>query len=215
MKAINNGYFKDEIIPVEIEEVWHENGERKSLTRKVTDDEGPRKDTDLDELSKLKPVFRKNGTITAGNASQRSDGAVFVLVMSEHLVKELNIEPVARLVGCSVAGVDPRIMGIGPAEAIPKVLRQTGLEMKDIDLIEINEAFAAQTLAVIRELDIDGEMVNVNGGAIAIGHPLGATGCKLTVQTISELRRREKKYGLISACVGGGQGIAGIVERLK
>ena len=214
VKAIESGHFKDEIVPIETDEVYYENGEAKKRSEKITEDEGPRKDTNLQSLSQLKPVFRQNGTITAGNASQRSDGASFVMLMSEQMVKKLKVEPVAKLRGCSVAGVDPRIMGIGPSEAIPKVLKQTGLKLKDISHIEINEAFAAQTLAVIRELDLDENIVNPNGGAISTGHPLGCSGCKLTVQTINELARQNKKYGLISACVGGGQGIAGIVERL-
>lgn len=215
IKAMKNGYFKDEIVPIAIEEVYYQDGQKQSTTKTITEDEGPRSDTNLETLSNLKPVFRKNGTITAGNASQRSDGSAFTLLMSEEMVKKYNVEPVAKLKGSAVAGVDPRIMGIGPAEAIPKVLKQTGLKKEDIDLIEINEAFASQTIAVLRELNLDENIINVNGGAISTGHPLGTTGCKLTIQIINELRRRNKKYGLVSACVGGGQGIAGVVELLK
>jgi acetyl-CoA acyltransferase len=214
VNAIEKGYFKDQIVPVEVEETYVEGEAKKHRTFIVDTDEGPRSDTSLEIMSKLPPSFKKNGTVTAGNSSQRSDGAAFVLVMSERRVKELNLEPEARLVGCAVAGVNPRIMGIGPVAAVPKVLEQTGLELEDIDLIELNEAFAAQSVAVIREMDMDLDKVNVNGGAIALGHPLGCTGCKLTVQIINELKRRDKKYGLVTACVGGGQGIAGVVERL-
>lgn len=214
VNAIEKGYFNDQIVPIEVEETYVEGQEKKQRTYIVDTDEGPRADTSLEVMSKLPPAFRKNGTVTAGNSSQRSDGAAFVLVMSERLVKELNLEPEARLAGCAVAGVNPRIMGIGPVAAVPKVLEQTGLELEDIDLIELNEAFAAQSVAVIRELDMDLDKVNVNGGAIALGHPLGCTGCKLTVQIIEELKRRDQKYGLVTACVGGGQGIAGVVERL-
>lgn len=213
VNAIKKGIFTDEIAPVKTVEVYVENNERKVREYTVSADEGPREDTNLETLSELKPVFRLNGSITAGNSSQRSDGSSFVLVMSEKMVRELNLEPAGKLRGVAVAGVDPRIMGIGPAEAIPKVLKQTGLSLNNLDLIEINEAFASQTLAVIRELDLNPEIINVNGGAIATGHPLGCTGCKLTVQVLHQLKRQKKKHGLITACVGGGQGIAGIVER--
>ncbi len=212
--AIDQGYFKDQIVPIEVEEVWEEGGERKTRTFTVDTDEGPRRDTSLTALAKLKPVFRQNGTVTAGNSSQRSDGAAFTLIMSEAMVKELKLEPVAKIIACSSAGVDPRIMGIGPVVAVPKVLKQAGVKLKDIQLIELNEAFAAQSLAVIRELDMNPDLVNVNGGAIALGHPLGCTGCKLSVQIMDELKRRKQKYGLVTACVGGGQGIAGVIEVL-
>jgi acetyl-CoA acetyltransferase family protein len=213
--AIENGYFKEQILPIEVEEVYLEDGERKNRTYTVDTDEGPRKDTSLEILGKLRPVFAANGTVTAGNSSQRSDAAAFVVVMSEKMIKELNLEPEARFITAQSAGVDPRIMGIGPVAAVPKALKKAGLKLNDIDLIELNEAFASQSVAVIRELGMDPELVNVNGGAISLGHPLGATGCKLTVQLIHELRRRKKKYGMVTLCVGGGQGIAGIIELLK
>jgi acetyl-CoA acyltransferase len=215
MNAIQNGYFKDEIVPVEVEETYFEDGKKKNRKFIVNQDEGPRADTSLEALAKLKPVFAAGGTVTAGNSSQTSDGAAFVIVMSEEMVKELNLKPLARLVSYSLAGVDPRIMGIGPVEAIPKALQKAGLKKHNIDLIELNEAFASQSLAVIRELDINQDILNVNGGAIALGHPLGCTGAKLTVQIINELRRRKKKYGLVTACVGGGQGVAAIYEVLN
>ena len=214
INALENGYFKQEIVPIEVEEVWEENDERHSKKYTVNTDEGPRKDTSLEVLSKLKPVFRHNGTVTAGNSSQRSDGAAFTLIMSEHMVKELGVEPIARIKSCATAGVDPRIMGIGPCEAVPKALKQAGMKLSEIQLIELNEAFAAQSVAVIKDLDMDPNLVNVNGGAIALGHPLGCTGCKLSVQIIHELIRRKQKYGLVTACVGGGQGIAGVIEVL-
>ena len=213
--AIQKGYFKDEIIPVEVEETYIEGDKKKSRKLIVDTDEGPRSDTSLEALAKLKPVFAAGGTVTAGNSSQTSDGAAFVLVMSEDMVKELNLKPVARLVSYSLAGVDPRIMGIGPVKAVPKALSKAGLKLNDIDLIELNEAFASQTLAVARELDINLEILNVNGGAIALGHPLGCTGAKLTIQILNELRRRSKKYGLVTACVGGGQGVAAIFELIN
>jgi len=215
INAIENDYFEDQIVPIEVEEVYANKTQRKKRKFTFIRDEGPRKDTSLDVMAKLPPAFKKNGTVTAGNSSQRSDGAAFVVVMSEKMMKELKLDPQARLLGCSVAGVEPRIMGIGPVAAVPKVLRQTGKKLKDIDLIELNEAFAAQSLAVIRQLDMDITKVNVNGGAIALGHPLGCTGAKLTIQMIHELKRREQQYGLVTACVGGGQGIAGIVEYLN
>jgi acetyl-CoA acetyltransferase family protein len=215
LNAIKNGYFKDQIVPVEVEETYLENGKRKTRTFTVDTDEGPRADTSLEALAKLKPAFAANGTVTAGNSSQTSDGASFVLVMSEEMVKELNLEPQARLVSYALAGVDPRIMGIGPVEAVPKALNKAGMKLEDLDLIELNEAFATQSLAVIRELGINQEVLNVNGGAIALGHPLGCSGAKLTVQIINELRRRNKKHGMVTACVGGGQGVAAVFELLN
>ncbi len=218
MKAVNaikNGYFKNEIVPVEVEETYLDNGKKKTRKYVVDTDEGPRPDTSLEALAKLKPVFAANGTVTAGNSSQTSDGAAFVIVMSEEMVKELNLKPVARLISYSLAGVDPRIMGIGPVEAVPKALKKAGLKLDGIDLIELNEAFASQSLAVVRELGINQDKLNVNGGAIALGHPLGCTGAKLTVQILNELRRRKKKYGMVTACVGGGQGVAAVYEMMS
>jgi acetyl-CoA acyltransferase len=218
MKAINaisKGYFKEEIVPVEIEEIVLENGKRKSNKYVIDTDEGPRSDTTLEALAKLKPVFAANGTVTAGNASQTSDGAAFVLVMSEEMMNELKLKPVAVLRAYALEGVDPRIMGIGPVAAIPKALKQADMNLDDIDLIELNEAFASQSLAVIRTAGLDTEKLNVNGGAIALGHPLGCTGAKLTIQILNELRRRNKKYGMVTACVGGGQGVASIFELLN
>ncbi|WP_158856263.1 thiolase family protein [Lunatibacter salilacus] len=213
LKAIAEGRFKDEIVPVEVEETYlDENNKRKIRKYTVDTDEGPRPGTTLEVLSNLKPAFKQGGQVTAGNSSQTSDGAAFVMVMSERMVKELNLEPVARLVSYSVAGVEPRIMGIGPKEAVPKALKQAGLTLQDMELIELNEAFAAQALAVIKALDMNPEIVNVNGGAVALGHPLGCTGGKLTVQIINELKKRNGKYGLVTACVGGGQGVAGVIE---
>jgi acetyl-CoA acyltransferase len=215
IKAIQEGYFKAGILPITVEEVYlNEKGKRATRQYVVDTDEGPRQDTSLEALAKLKPVFAADGTVTAGNSSQTSDGAAFVVVMSEAMVKELNLQPIGRLVACAVAGVEPRIMGIGPVAAIPKVLKQSGMRLADIDLIELNEAFASQSLAVIREAGLDPERVNINGGAIALGHPLGCTGTKLTIQNLHDLQRLGKKYGMITACVGGGQGIAGIIERL-
>ena len=213
-KAIEQGFFKEEIVPVNVTEVWVQDNKRKEKSGIFDTDEGVRLDTSLEGLSKLKPVFAMGGSVTAGNSSQTSDGAAFVLVMSERLVKQLNLQPIARLAACSVAGVEPILMGIGPCAAIPKALHQAGLQLKDIDLIELNEAFAAQSLAVIREAGLDPDLTNVNGGAIALGHPLGCTGTKLSTQLFGELKRRNKKYGLVTACVGGGQGIAGILEGL-
>ena len=218
MKAINaikNGFFKEEIVPVEVEETYLENGKKKIKKFVVDTDEGPRADTSLEALAKLKPAFAAGGTVTAGNSSQTSDGAAFVLVMSDEMIKELNLKPVARLVSYSLAGVDPRVMGIGPVAAVPKALKKAGLKLDEIDLVELNEAFASQSLAVIRELGINQDILNVNGGAIALGHPLGCTGAKLTVQILNELRRRKKKYGMVTACVGGGQGVAAIYELLN
>lgn len=213
--AIEHGYFKDQIVPIEVEE-HYVNGDGKRHTRHFTmdTDEGPRRDTSVEALAKLRPVFRNNGTVTAGNSSQTSDGAAFVLIASERLVKELGLKPRARMVGYATEGIDPRIMGMGPIKAVPKVLKQTGLTLSDIDQIELNEAFAAQSLAVMRDLDIDPERVNVNGGAIALGHPLGCSGGKLTIQLINEMERRQQRYGMVTACVGGGQGVAGIFEKL-
>jgi len=216
LKAISEGLFKDQIVPVEVEEVFlDEKGKRKSNRFKVETDEGPRADTTIEALAKLKPVFSLGGSVTAGNASQTSDGASFVMVMSERMVKELNLEPIARMVSYAVAGVEPKIMGIGPVAAVPKALKLAGLKQSDIEQIELNEAFAAQALGVIGQLDLNPEIVNVNGGAIALGHPLGCTGSKLTVQLLNEMKRRNQKYGIVTACVGGGQGVAGIYERLN
>jgi acetyl-CoA acyltransferase len=213
MNAIKSGYFKPGILPINVEEVYlDENGKKKKRTYVVDTDEGPRPDTNMAALGKLKPAFAQNGTVTAGNSSQTSDGAAFVIVMSEKMIVELGLKPIARLVQCVSAGVHPRVMGIGPVEAVPKLLKRAGMQLADIDLIELNEAFASQALAVIRELKLDPSKVNINGGAIALGHPLGCTGCKLTIQLINDLQRLNKKYGIVTACVGGGQGIAGIVE---
>ncbi|MFW0715747.1 acetyl-CoA C-acyltransferase [Pedobacter sp. N23S346] len=213
--AIKNGHLKDGVLPITINENYlDENLKKKTRSYVVDTDEGPRADTTLDKLAKLKPVFDAVGSVTAGNSSQTSDGAAFVLVVSEKKMKELNAEPIARLVSYSVAGVPPRIMGIGPIEAIPKALKQAGLNQNDIDLIELNEAFSSQSLAVIRTLDLNPEIINVNGGAIALGHPLGCTGAKLTVQIMNELKRQDKKYGMVTMCVGTGQGAAGIFELL-
>lgn len=215
LKAIENGYFKPGILPITVEEVYvNEKGKRASREFTVDTDEGPRADTNAEALAKLKPVFSAGGSVTAGNSSQTSDGAAFVIVMSEKMVKELGLEPIGRLVACASAGVEPRIMGIGPVAAIPKALQQANMQLSDIDLIELNEAFASQSVAVIREAGLDPEKVNINGGAIALGHPLGCTGAKLTIQNLNDLERLDKKYGMITACVGGGQGIAGIIERL-
>ncbi len=214
--AIREGKFKDEIVPIEVKETYvGENGERQERTYTVDTDEGPRPDTSMEALAKLRPAFRQGGSVTAGNSSQTSDGAAFVLVMSEKMVNQLGLQPQARMMSYAVAGVDPRIMGIGPVKAIPKALDKAGLKLTDIDQIELNEAFAAQALAVGRALDIDMNKLNVNGGAIALGHPLGCTGAKLTVQLINEMRRRKQKYGMVTACVGGGQGVAGIFEFLN
>jgi acetyl-CoA acyltransferase len=214
LHAIQNGHFKDGIVPITVNEVYlDEKGKRQKRSYVVDTDEGVRADTSLEGLAKLKPAFAVQGTVTAGNSSQTSDGAAFVIVMSEKMVKELGLQPIGRLVHSAVAGVNPRIMGIGPVVAIPKVLKLAGLNIEDIDLIELNEAFAAQSLAVINELNLDKSRININGGAIALGHPLGCTGAKLTVQLLGDLKRLNKRYGMVSACVGGGQGIAGIIER--
>ncbi len=212
--ALANGYFDSSIVPVDVTEVWVENGQRQEKTFTMNRDEGVRADTSVEVLNRLRPVFAQGGSVTAGNSSQTSDGAAFTMVVSEKMVKELNLEPIARLVTCSVAGVDPLYMGIGPCAAIPKALSRAGLKLNDIDVIELNEAFASQSLAVMRQAGLDPSKVNVNGGAIALGHPLGCTGAKLTTQVIDELGRQGKRYGMVTACVGGGQGIAGIIEKL-
>jgi len=215
INAIDKGYLQEGILPMEVEEVYlDDKGKRQKRTFTVAVDEGPRKDTSLEVLSKLKPAFAAGGCVTAGNSSQTSDGAAFVIVMSEKLVKQLGLTPIGRLVACASAGVEPRIMGIGPVAAIPKVLKQANMNLSDIDTIELNEAFASQSIAVIREAGLDPEKVNPNGGAIALGHPLGCTGAKLTIQVLKDLKRSSKKYGMVTACVGGGQGIAGIIENL-
>ncbi|HEY0771193.1 MAG TPA: acetyl-CoA C-acyltransferase [Sphingobacteriaceae bacterium] len=215
VQAIQTGRFKDDIVPITVKETYlDENLKKKNREYVVDTDEGPRADTSLDKLAKLKPVFAADGVVTAGNSSQTSDGAAFVLVVSETMLKQLNVEPIARLVSYGVAGVPPRIMGIGPIEAIPLALKKAGLKKDDIDLIELNEAFASQSLAIVRELDLDPDKLNVNGGAIALGHPLGCTGAKLTVQIVNELRKQNKKYGMVTMCVGTGQGAAGIFEIL-
>lgn len=214
--AIENGYFKSGILPVTVEEVYLDaRGKKQSKSYVMDTDEGPRKDTSVEVLSKLKPVFAAGGSVTAGNSSQTSDGAAFVIVMGEKMVKELGLKPWARLVACTSAGVHPRIMGVGPIAAVPKVLKQAGMSLQNIDLIELNEAFASQSLAVIRKLELDPDIVNINGGAIALGHPLGCTGCKLTIQITHDMKRLNKKYGIVTACVGGGQGIAGIIENIN
>ncbi len=213
-KAIAEGKFKDEIVPVSVTEVWVENNQRQEKTFLIDTDEGVRLDTNVGGLSKLRPAFKNGGVVTAGNSSQTSDGASFVLVMSGDLVKKLNLTPIARLVSCAVAGVEPLYMGIGPCAAIPKALKQGGLKLEDIQQIELNEAFAVQALAVIQEAHLNPDIVNVNGGAVALGHPLGCTGAKLSTQLLNEMRRRNQKYGMVTACVGGGQGIAGIYELL-
>ncbi len=211
--AIKNGHLKDGLIPITIKETYlDENLKQKTREFIVDTDEGPRADTAIDKLANLKPVFAAGGSVTAGNSSQTSDGAAFVLVVSEKMLKKLNVQPIARLVSYGVAGVPPRIMGIGPIEAIPLALKKAGMKQQDLDLIELNEAFASQSLAVIRTLDLDQDKVNVNGGAIALGHPLGCTGSKLSVQLFNELKRREKKFGMVTMCVGTGQGAAGIFE---
>ena len=213
--AIDSGKFSDEIVPIDVTERTFKDGKVVEKKFTVSTDEGVRRDTSLEGLAKLRPVFAAKGSVTAGNSSQTSDGAAFVLVMSEKMVKELKLEPIARLVSYSAMGVDPRIMGIGPVAAIPVALKKAGLKLKDIDLIELNEAFAVQSLAVMRDLEIDQAITNVNGGAIALGHPLACSGTKLTVQLLNEMRRRDNRYGIVSACVGGGQGVAGIFERLN
>jgi acetyl-CoA acyltransferase len=219
MKAIQaqkEGKFKEEIHPINIQEVFvDDSGKKKTRDFIVDTDEGPRPDTNLDALAKLKPVFAMGGSVTAGNSSPTTDGAAFAVVMSERLVKQLNLKPIARMLSYAVAGVDPKIMGIGPVAAVPKALKIAGMKLEDIDRIELNEAFAAQSLAVVRELNIDPSKLNINGGAIAIGHPLGSSGARLSLTLFNELRRSKKKYGMVTACVGGGQGVAGIYELLN
>lgn len=218
LKAQSENRFKDQIVPIEVEHTFvNASGKKETKSYTVDTDEGPRADTSLEVLAKLRPVFANGGSVTAGNSSQMSDGAAFVMVMSEDMVKELNLEPIARMVNFAAAGVEPRIMGIGPVKAIPKALKQAGMKQEDIDLIELNEAFASQSLAVVRELDLNQEIVNVNGGAIALGHPLGCTGAKLSVQLFDEMRKRDMKgkYGMVTMCVGTGQGAAGIYEFLN
>ena len=213
--AIDNGYFTDQIVPIDVEEVFVKDGKRIEMTHTLSMDEGLRRGTSMEGLGRLRAAFKNGGIVTAGNSSQTSDGAAFLIVMSEAMVHELGFEPEARLMSCAVGGVEPLYMGIGPCVAIPKALKQAGLKMDDIDLIELNEAFAPQALAVIDQAGIDIDKTNVNGGAIALGHPLGCTGAKLSIQLMHEMRRRGNKYGMVTACVGGGQGIAGIYELLK
>lgn len=215
LAAIDSGKFVPEIVPVEVEEVSFNEGQKVVGKYTVKTDEGPRKDTSVEALAKLRPVFKQGGSVTAGNSSQTSDGASFVIVMSESRMMELGLEPVATMRSCVSVGVNPRYMGIGPVEAIPKSLKRAGLKLNDIDLIELNEAFASQSLAVIREAGLNPEITNVNGGAISLGHPLGCTGAKLSVQLFNELNRRNGKYGLVSACIGGGQGIAAVYEMMN
>ena len=216
LKAIEEGTFKDDIYPIEVEEIFvNSDNKRESKTYMVDTDEGPRKGTSIEALAKLKPVFAQGGSVTAGNSSQTSDGAAFVMVMSEAKIKELGLEPIARLVSYQVVGVEPRIMGIGPVKAIPAVIKRAGMNINDIEQIELNEAFASQSLAVLKELDLNPDIVNVNGGAISLGHPLGCSGAKLSVQLFNEMRRRKQKYGMVTMCVGTGQGAAGIFEFLK
>ncbi|MEM6737118.1 MAG: acetyl-CoA C-acyltransferase [Bacteroidota bacterium] len=212
-QAIKEGKFKDEIVPIKVEETYvSEEGKRHTKEFVVDTDECVREDTNMEALSKLRPAFKKDGQVTAGNSSPTSDGAAFVMVMSEKMIKEYKLEPIAQMISYAAAGVDPRIMGIGPVEAVPKALKQAGLKQNDLDLIELNEAFAAQSLGVIKGLDLDIEKLNVNGGAIALGHPLGCTGAKLSVSLFNEMRKRKNRYGMVTACVGGGQGVAGIYE---
>ena len=214
LAALESGAFKEQIVPIHIEETYLEGNAKKTRNYVVDTDEGPRADTAIDKLAKLRPVFSAGGSVTAGNASQTSDGAAMVLIMSEDMVKELGVTPIARLVSYAAAGVPPRIMGIGPVAAIPKALKQAGMKQEDIELIELNEAFASQSLAVIRTLGLNPDIINVNGGAIALGHPLGCTGAKLSVQLFDEMKKRDNKYGMVTMCVGTGQGAAGIFERL-
>ncbi|MBW7839532.1 MAG: acetyl-CoA C-acyltransferase [Chitinophagaceae bacterium] len=216
LNAIKNGYFTSGIMPITVEQTYLDKNNKIQKKSYVVDtDEGPRADTSLEVLSKLKPVFAAGGSVTAGNSSQTSDGAAFTIVMSEKMMNELGLKPIARIVNCVCGGVHPRVMGLGPIEAVPRVLKRAGMTLNDIDLVELNEAFASQSLAVIRTLGLDPERVNINGGAIALGHPLGCTGAKLTVQIIHDMKRLNKKYGIVTACVGGGQGIAGIIENLS
>ncbi len=216
LKANEEGTFKEDIVPITVEEIFLDNNNKKQTKSYVVDtDQGPRKGTSKEALARLRPVFANRGSVTAGNSSQMSDGAAFVLVMSEAMVKELNLEPIARMVSYAAVGVEPRIMGIGPVKAIPKAIERAGLKQNDIDLFELNEAFASQSLAVLKELDINQEIVNVNGGAISLGHPLGCTGAKLSVQLFNEMKRRKNKYGIVTMCVGTGQGAAGVYEFLQ
>ena len=212
--AIDGGNFKSQIVPITVEDVFVKNGQRVESSHIVETDEGVRRDTSMAGLGRLRAAFKQGGVVTAGNSSQTSDGAAFTLVVSEEMVKQLNLEPIARLVSCAVGGVDPLYMGMGPCVAIPKALKQAGLSLQDIQQTELNEAFATQALAVIKEAGLNPETVNVNGGAIALGHPLGCSGAKLSIQLLNEMKRREQRYGMVTACVGGGQGIAGIFERL-
>ena len=214
LAALESGAFKEQIVPIKIEETYLEGNTKKTRNYVVDTDEGPRADTAIDKLAKLRPVFSAGGSVTAGNASQTSDGAAMTLIMSEDMVKELGVTPIARMVSYAAAGVPPRIMGIGPVAAIPKALKQAGMKQEDIELIELNEAFASQSLAVIRTLGLNPDIINVNGGAIALGHPLGCTGAKLSVQLFDEMKKRDNKYGMVTMCVGTGQGAAGIFERL-
>lgn len=212
--AIDGGHFKSQIVPITVEDVFVKNGQRVESSHIVDTDEGVRRDTSMEGLARLRAAFKQGGVVTAGNSSQTSDGAAFTLVVSEEMVKQLNLEPIARLVSCAVGGVDPLYMGMGPCVAIPKALKQAGLSLQDIQQTELNEAFATQALAVMKTVGLDPDTVNVNGGAIALGHPLGCTGAKLSIQLLNEMKRRDQKYGMVTACVGGGQGIAGIFERL-
>jgi len=213
LKAIEEDRFKNQIVPIKIDEIYLDNNNKKQTRSfNCNIDEGPRKDTSIEALNKLRPVFANNGSVTAGNSSQMSDGAAFLMIVSENYLKKLNIDPVARFVNYSVAGLPPKIMGVGPVKAIPKVLEKSNLKLNDIELIELNEAFASQSLAVLNELNINNDIVNVNGGAIALGHPLGCTGAKLSIQLIDEMQKRNLKYGMVTMCVGTGQGAAGIFE---
>ena len=213
LNAIQNKLFIDDLAPITISEIYLDTNEKRQEKSKIiTLDEGPRLDTNIEKLARLRPVFSQGGSVTAGNSSQTSDGASFCLMMSEEMVKELNLEPIARLMSYQLVGVEPRIMGVGPVGAVPKALKSAGLSLKDIELMELNEAFASQSVAVINELGIDPSIVNVNGGAIALGHPLGCTGAKLSVQLFNEMKRRKQKYGVVTMCVGTGQGAAGVFE---
>ncbi len=213
--AIDAGRFKDDIVPIEVEHIFLQDGKRAAKTYTVDTDEGPRRETNMSALGRLRPVFDAKGSVTAGNASQTSDGAAFVMVVSEKFLKENNLTPIAQLKSYHVSGLEPRIMGVGPIYAVPKALERAGLKMDDIELMELNEAFASQSVAVVRELGVDPDIVNVNGGAIALGHPLGCTGAKLSVQLFNEMRRRKNKYGVVTMCVGTGQGAAGVFELLN
>ena len=215
LNAIKEGKFKDEIVPIEVEEIYLDANEKRQVKKYVVDtDEGPRAGSTMESLGKLRPVFAQNGSVTAATSSQTSDGAAFVLVMSEKMVNELGLKPMARLLSYHVVGLEPKIMGVGPVEAIPKAIEKAGLKLEDINLFELNEAFASQSIAVIREVGLNPDIVNVNGGALALGHPLGCSGAKLTVQIMNELKRRNQKYGVVTMCVGTGQGAAGVIEML-